>query len=114
MECSQQIFDLLVPGGLCVVIDMNDRFPAFRSALRGKLTGHQSNEEECYLPSLEEYTEPFQRTGFDIQRSEHFCWIPHSAGRFLTNALRLLSPILNSVCGSRAMRSLVVAKKPAT
>jgi SAM-dependent methyltransferase len=112
LDCAADIFRLLVPGGVCVNIDMNDRFPAFRSALRNKLAGQKSNEEECYLPSLEEYTKPFSSTGFEVLRSEHFCWIPHSAGPVLTGLLRSLSPMLNSVAGSRAMRSLVVAKKP--
>jgi SAM-dependent methyltransferase len=111
-DCARDIFRLLAPGGVCVVIDMNDRFPAFRSALRNKLRGKNEREEECYLPSLEEYTAPFQQAGFEVLRSEHFCWIPHSAGQFLTGLLRSLSPVLNVVARSRAMRSLVVARKP--
>ena len=96
------------------MIDMNDRFPAFRSALKNKLRGtdEQKKEEECYLPSLKEYTAPFHQVGFEVLRSEHFCWIPHSAGQFLTGLLRSLSPVLNMVARSRAMRSLVVAGKP--
>jgi SAM-dependent methyltransferase len=112
LDCTRDIFRLLAPGGVCVVIDMNDRFPAFRSALRNKLHGKKQREEECYLPSLQEYTVPFRETGFEVLRSEHFCWIPHSAGRFLTGLLRFLSPALNVIARSRAMRSLVVAKKP--
>ena len=111
-DCARDIFRLLAPGGVCVVIDMNDRFPAFRSALKNKLRNRKEREEECYLPSLEEYTAPFQQVGFEVSRSEHFCWIPHSAGRLMTRLLHSLSPILSTVAGSRAMRSLVVAKKP--
>ena len=112
LDCARDIFNLLAPGGVCVVIDMNDRFPAFRSALKNKLRSNKENEEECYLPSLEEYTAPFQQAGFEVSRSEHFCWVPHSAGRFMTGLLRSLSPVLNTFAGSRAMRSVVVAKKP--
>ena len=112
LDCARDIFNLIAPGGVCVVIDMNDRFPAFRSALKNKLRSNKQNEEECYLPSLEEYTAPFQQAGFEVSRSEHFCWIPHSAGRFMTGLLRSLSPVLKTVAGSRAMRSVVVAKKP--
>src|SRR5438874_5085231 len=112
LDCARDIFRLLAPGGVCVVIDMNDRFPAFRSKLRNKLHGRKVRKEECYLPSLEEYTAPFQQAGFEVCRSEHFCWIPHSAGRFLTGLLRWLSPGLNVIARSRAMRSLVVGKKP--
>src|ERR1041385_7170833 len=39
LDCVRDIFRLLMPGGVCVVIDMNDRFPAFRSALKDKLRG---------------------------------------------------------------------------
>jgi SAM-dependent methyltransferase len=111
IDCARDIFRLLAPGGVCAVIDMNDRFPAFRSALKNKLRGKKEQEEECYLPSLEEYTAPFQQAGFEVSRSEHFCWIPHSAGRLMTSLLHSLSPILSTVAGSMAMRSLVVAKK---
>jgi SAM-dependent methyltransferase len=112
LDCARDIFRLLAPGGVCVVIDMNNRFPAFRSALKNKLRGKKEQDEECYLPSLEEYTAPFEHAGFEVLRSEHFCWIPHSAGRLMTRLLRPLSPVLSTIAGSRAMRSLVVAKKP--
>lgn len=111
-DFARDIFRLLVPGGVCVVIDMNDRFPTFRSVLKNKLRGRKQREEECYLPSLEEYTAPFQYAGFEVLRSEHFCWIPHSAGRFMAAFMRSLSPLLIMATGSRAMRSLVIAKKP--
>jgi SAM-dependent methyltransferase len=112
LDCAEDIFRLLAPGGVCVVIDMNDRFPVFRSALKDKLRGKENRQEECYLPSLEEYTAPFREAGFAVSRSEHFCWIPHSAGPGMTSVMRALSPVLNTVAGSRAMRSLVVATKP--
>ena len=70
LDCAQAIFDLLAPGGICVVIDMNDRFPLFRSALKNRF--RKSKEEECYLPSLEEYAAPFKKVGFDVLRKEHF------------------------------------------
>jgi SAM-dependent methyltransferase len=112
LDCARDIFRLLAPGGVCVVIDMNDRFPAFRSAVKNKFRNKKDREEECYLPSLEEYTAPFHQAGFEVLRSEHFCWIPHSAGRLMTGILRPLSPVLSKTVGSRAMRSLVVAQKP--
>jgi SAM-dependent methyltransferase len=109
-DCVRDIFNLLVPGGICVVIDMNNRFPLFRSDLRNKL--RRRKEKQCYVPSLEEYTAPFVKEGFELLRSEHFCWVPHSAGPLMVGVLRTLSPILNTVARSRAMRSLVVVKKP--
>ena len=51
-DCVRDIFNLLVPGGICVVIDMNNRFPLFRSDLRNRL--HREKEKQCYVPSLEE------------------------------------------------------------
>jgi SAM-dependent methyltransferase len=107
-DCAADIYRLLRPGGVCINIDMNDRFPAFRSRLKDSA----KDPAECYLPSLEEYASPFKTAGFDIIRKENFCWIPHSAGRALTLCCRLLSPLLNLLVPSRAMRSLVVARKP--
>jgi SAM-dependent methyltransferase len=109
-DCVRDIFNLLVPGGICVVIDMNNRFPLFRSDLRNKL--RRKKQKQCYVPSLEEYAAPFVETGFEILRREHFCWVPHSASRFLTGLLCTLSPVLDALAPSRAMRSLVVARKP--
>ncbi len=109
-ENARDIFNLLIPGGVCVVIDMNSRFPFFRSDLRNRL--RWKKEEECYVPSLEEYTAPFARTGFEVLRKEHFCWVPHSSGKFMCQFLSALSPLLNVVARSRAMRSLVVLRKP--
>ena len=110
LNCTQDIFDLLVPGGVCVAIDMNNRFPLYRSDWKNRL--RWTKEEECYVPSLEEYVAPFVKTGFEIIRREHFCWVPHSAGHFLRDIMGRLSPLLNAVAKSRAMRSLVVARKP--
>jgi SAM-dependent methyltransferase len=105
-DCAADIYRLLRPGGVCVNIDMNNRFPAFRSHLK-----HSADAAECYLPSLEEYATPFKNAGFEIKKKENFCWIPHSAGRSLTNCCRLASPLLNLVARGRAMRSLVVGRK---
>jgi SAM-dependent methyltransferase len=112
VENARDIFKLLAPGGVCAVIDMNNRFPLFRSDLRNSLRWNKV--EQCYVPSLEEYAGPFAETGFEIIRQEHFCWIAHSAGRLRFGVMKALSPILNVVAKSRAMRSLVVARKPMT
>jgi SAM-dependent methyltransferase len=109
-DCVRDIFNLLVPGGICVVIDMNNRFPLFRSDLRNRV--RRKKEKQCYVPSLEEYAAPFVQEGFELLRTEHFCWVPHSASPVMTGIFRTLSPILNTVARSRAMRSLVVARKP--
>jgi len=108
-ECAAGIYRMLRPGGICINIDMNNRFPAFRSKLKRSV----EDPAECYVPTLEEYASPFKTAGFDILRKENFCWIPHSAGRALTLGCRLASPFLNLVARSRAMRSLVVGRKPA-
>jgi len=106
-ECAADIYRLLRPGGVCINIDMNDRFPAFRSKLKHSV----EDENECYIPSLDEYASPFKTAGFEILKKGNFCWIPHSAGRFLTLWCRILTPLFNLVAPSRAMRSLVVARK---
>src|SRR5262249_25006087 len=111
LSCARDIRDLLVPGGVAVVIDMNHRFPAFRSALKNRFRIHK--RLECYIPSLEEYVAPFENAGFEILRNEHFCWIPHSGGPLMSSLFRTLTPLLNTVAKSRAMRSLVVVRRPA-
>ena len=110
MDNARDIFDLLVPGGVCVVIDMNNRFPFFRSDLRNRL--RWKKQQQCYVPSLEEYAAPFANAGFEVLRREHFCWIPHSAGGLKCRLFRGLSPLLDAVAKSRAMRSLVISRKP--
>lgn len=110
LDCARDIFNLLVPGGVCVAIDMNNRYPCFRSDLKNRL--RRQKEEECYVPSLDEYAAPFQKAGFELLRKEHFCWIPHSGGELMCRVFSVLSPVLNAVARSRAMRSLVVARKP--
>ena len=98
------------PGEYVLCIDMNNRFPLFRSDLRNRL--RREKEKQCYVPSLEEYAAPFVQEGFELLRREHFCWVPHSAGPVMAGVFRTLSPVLNTVARSRAMRSLVVARKP--
>jgi SAM-dependent methyltransferase len=110
LDCARDIFNLLAPGGVCVVIDMNNRYPCFRSDLKNRF--RREKEEECYVPSLEEYTAPFMKTGFEVLRSEHFCWIPHSSGQFMCRFFSVATPLLNAMAKSRAMRSLVVCRKP--
>jgi hypothetical protein len=110
MDNARNIFNLLAPGGICVVIDMNNRFPFFRSDLRNRF--RRQKEEECYVPSLEEYAAPFLQVGFELLRKEHFCWVPHSSGRFMCRLFSAISPLLDMAAKSRAMRSLVVARKP--
>ena len=109
LDCAADVYRLLKPRGVCINIDMNNRFPAFRSRLKGQ----EENQAECYLPSLDEYVSPFKTAGFEIIKKGNFCWIPHSAGRAFTFCCRLGSPFLNLVARGRAMRSLVVARKPA-
>ena len=107
-ECATDIFDLLTPGGVCVMIDMNRKFPVFRSLIRDRFT---KPHNERYLPSLEEYGAPFAAAGFEILQQKTFCWIPHSAGPVLLRTCQLLTPALNLLIPSFAMRSLVVARK---
>lgn len=108
IDCTKGIYNLLAKGGVCVNIDMNDKFPAFRSRIRDWKKG---DALATYIPSLDEYAEPFKSVGFEILKKKNFCWIPHSAGRGLTSFMRTITPVLNAIARSRAMRSLVVARK---
>ncbi len=110
LDTVQNLFDLLVPGGVCVIIDMNNGYPFFKSELKNRV--RTQKRDECYLPSLEEYVSPFRKIGFEVLRNEHFCWVPHSSGPVMCYTFSLLSPLLNLVARSRAMRSMVVARKP--
>jgi 2-polyprenyl-3-methyl-5-hydroxy-6-metoxy-1,4-benzoquinol methylase len=107
-ECAAGIRNLLNDTGAFVVIDMNNRFPAFRSRMRDRLT---KDEKAYYLPSLDEYARPFQSAGLEILKKGNFCWIPHSAGPGLTSVMKALTPVLSSIAPSRAMRSLVIGRK---
>jgi SAM-dependent methyltransferase len=110
VDCARDILGLLRPGGYSIMIDMNQRFPLFRSRLSDAFSGR--SKSEYYLPSLAEYTEPFARAGFKILERRNFCWFPHSAGPALVGLLRVLAPVLDVCVPSFAMRSLVVAQKP--
>jgi SAM-dependent methyltransferase len=108
-RCVEGVKGLLKEGGICVIIDMNSKFPAFRSRLRKR--PNKQDEKATLLPTLEEYAQPFSSAGFEILEKRNFCWIPHSAGPGLTAAMRALTPVLDVVAPSRAMRSLVIARK---
>jgi SAM-dependent methyltransferase len=110
LDCAQNIFSLLVPAGMCVVIDMNNRFPFFRSDLTNRF--RRRKEKQCYVPSLKEYAVPFLSAGFEVLRRKHFCKVPHSSGAALCRLLSGMSPLLNLLAKSRVMRSLVVSRKP--
>jgi SAM-dependent methyltransferase len=109
-QCVAGISGLLREGGLCIVIDMNRKFPAFRSRLREGFS--RQDDKSTLLPTLDEYAQPFSSGGFEILQKRNFCWIPHSAGAGLTTTMRALTPILNVLVPSRAMRSLVISRKP--
>jgi SAM-dependent methyltransferase len=109
IDCARDIFKLLTPGGYSVMIDMNRRFPLFRSRIPDML---RRPKHEYYLPSLEEYTRPFRLAGFTIRDRRNFCWVPHSAKPSLVAVCRTLSPILDRCFSPFAMRSLVVAQRP--
>jgi SAM-dependent methyltransferase len=107
-QCASDLAALLAPGAICIIIDMNRRFPAFRSRFRDRRT---KPEAERYLPSLNEYAAPLEEAGLEILRKENFCWVPHSAGARLTRVCQLLTPVLNLVAKPMAMRSLIVCRK---
>ena len=107
-KCAQDIAALLAAGGYTIMIDMNDKFPFFRSKLRNRDAKPSS---QTWLPSLEEYAEPFSNAGLLITQKKNFCWMPHSVNGAVYFASRILAPFLDAIVPSYAMRSLVVAKK---
>lgn len=107
-ECARDIHDLLIKDGICVMIDMNNKYPFFRSKIPDLLT---KKKEEYYIPSLNEYVRSFEDAKFQVLRKENFCWIPHSARPGLTRIFSTLTPLLNIIARNYAMRSLVISKK---
>jgi len=107
-ECARDIFNLLRPGGYTVMIDMNRYFPFFRSNLRNLF----KPKREVLIPTLRQYTQPFESAGFRIEEKRNFCWAPHSANRLLLGICRTLSPVLDTFFSPFAMRSLIIAQKP--
>jgi SAM-dependent methyltransferase len=107
-ECAQGLSRLLRKGGVCVVIDMNQKFPLFRSRFKDTLT---MKEEDYYLPDLDEYARPFELAGFKLLTKKTFCWVPHSAGPLLAKVCKAMTPVLDGLFAQRAMRCLVVAQK---
>jgi SAM-dependent methyltransferase len=107
-QCVSGIKRLLSEDGVCIIIDMNAEFPAFRSHLFSR---SKNGDAGRYLPTLDEYAEPFKAAGFEILRKQNFCWVPHSAGAALTSVMKALTPTLNVLAPTRAMRSLVIARK---
>jgi SAM-dependent methyltransferase len=108
-QCAKDIFNLLRPGGITVMVDMNNRFPFFRTRLKDKMT---KPKEQCVLPSVKEYRSPFERAGFKILEVRNFCWIPHSAKGLEFRICKLLNPLLDTIIPGFAMRTLVVGQKP--
>jgi SAM-dependent methyltransferase len=107
-ETANDIARLLAPGGYSIMIDMNDKYPFFRSKIRKQ---HGKPAMQTWVPSLDQYSAPFHEADLEILQARHFCWIPHSAGSGLLAAARIVSPFLDLVAPNYAMRSLVMARK---
>lgn len=107
-ETAQDIAALLRPGGYSVMIEMNHHFPFFRSKFRNQ----HLPAEQTYLPTLEEYETVFRKAGLEIVTSRTFCWIPHSANPGMTGLIRFFSPVLDLLFPRRAIRSLIIARRP--
>ncbi len=107
-SCADDIAALLAPGGYSIMIDMNNKFPCFKSRFRGN---NSKPKTQTRLPSLQEYAAPFRLANLDIVQARHFCWIPHSAGASVLMVAKTLAPVLNLIAPGFAMRSLVIARK---
>jgi SAM-dependent methyltransferase len=127
-DCARDIFNLLVNGGRVVIVDMNDRHPYQLADLRHLLKRRPTSGDGDFatrreyirrvfrankgLPALKDYSGPFRTAGFEILEEGYFCWIPHSARRWRLQFWRTLSPILDKLAKTRAMRSKVIARRP--
>jgi hypothetical protein len=89
------------------MFDMNSRFPYGMRARRGNRSTFRG------IPTLDEYARPFEDAGFEIVRKDTLGWVPHSAKGLGFWATRAASPLLGRLVPSRAMRSLVIARKTA-
>jgi len=107
-ESARGIYSLLRPGGYTVMIEMNHKFPLFRSRLRRDSVP----KEQRYLPTMEQYAGVFRDAGFELKMVKNFCWIPHSARSTGAALLGAASPLLQTLFSSFATRSLVVGRKP--
>jgi len=107
-DLAKDILDLLAPGGQTVMIDMNRHFPFFKSRLKSVFA---KESDETYIPTLREYVKPFREVGFNVTDCRNFCWIPHSASKKVLAMGKTAAPVLDVLCPSLAMRSLVVGQK---
>lgn len=108
-QTAKDIFRLLKPGGISMMIDMNNKFPFFRSRKEDLRT---KPAEQCVLPTVDEYKGPFERAGFKLLEVKNFCWIPHSASGMTFTITKMLNPLLDVMVPSYAMRTLVIGQKP--
>lgn len=122
-RCAGGIYKMLANGGRVIIIDMNKKFPYFLSRIRNVRNALDNSERSSSiareksprataLPTVGEYIQPFAEAGFEIQRRETFCWIPHSAGSFRLSLGRSLTPVLDKIARTHAMRVLLIARKP--
>jgi SAM-dependent methyltransferase len=80
---AKDIARLLAPGGYSIMIDMNDKFPSFRSRRR---ESRGTPATQTWVPMLERFAAPFRAAGLELLETRSFCWIPHSAGSMLVTA----------------------------
>jgi SAM-dependent methyltransferase len=116
--CARDLFALLQPGGCSIMIDMNRGLQFRGSRIHGlcKRAGRR-----YYIPSLAQYSRPFQEAGFRIICARTFFCFTHLPfvmslpGRLNTALLALCrraKPMFDTCLSRFAKHSLVIARKP--
>ena len=117
-DCARDIFNLLRPGGFSIMMDMNRGFQFVGSRMHDLC---MQAKRRYYIPTVPEYSRPFERAGFVITQARNFfCFtclpcgacIPNPIAARLLSWCRRLRPTLDKYLSSFAKHSLVMARKP--
>ena len=109
MDAPQISIGLLRPGGVVVMIDMNDRFPLFRSQLKKTVESPRGG-----VSAVARGIRRAVRGRGVRNHDEGSLLLDPTLGRpGADRDLPRAHAFLNATVRSRAMRSLVVARKPA-
>jgi len=91
-DCTADIYHLLRPGGVCINIDMNDRFPAFRSRFKGPV----QDPVETYTPSLGSTPRPSRLLDSRLFGRRTSAGFPTQPGPLSPSAAEWRAPCLTS------------------
>jgi hypothetical protein len=102
----------VAPGRVSLEFEMNERFPVFRSKLNNALRANGKQEQECWLPAVQEYSSRFRHAGVEVLNSGCPIRISHSAHQLITAGL--WSSVLKMAGVSQWLSSLVGGRRPSS